>query len=75
MRVKTWKVLDYGQVPEDATPVEFGCVCGHEAFVPVLGRPLAQSGMGLVFGTEGGALPDSIKCRKCRRIFTKDEES
>jgi hypothetical protein len=74
MRVKTWKILDYGPVEQGAPVVEFGCLCGYEAMVPVKGRALAQIGAGIVFDTRGGALPDSIQCRKCRRIYSKDED-
>ena len=71
MRVKTWKVLDYGSVEQDAPAVQFTCECGYEAAVPVKGRALAQIGVGLVFDTGGGELPPVIQCRKCRRIYTK----
>lgn len=74
MRVKTWKVLDYGTVLEGSRAVEFTCECGCEAEVPVGGRVLAQIGMGLVFDTTGGALPRTIQCRKCRRIYTTEGE-
>jgi len=74
MRVKTWKVFDYGDVPEESPVVAFTCECGCEAMVPVRGRALAQVGMGIVFDTRGGALPRTIKCRKCRRIYTTDGE-
>lgn len=70
MRVKTWKVLDYGQVPADSPTVLYTCKCGTEAALPVVGMPIAQFGMGLVFDNQcKGHLPAIIKCRKCRRIF------
>ena len=72
MRVKTWKVFDYGDVPQDSRAIEFSCECGYTAEMPVRGRPLAQIGMGLVFDTDGGEMPHTIMCRKCRRIYTKD---
>ena len=72
MRVKTWKVLDYGLVPEGASTVSFSCVCGYEAEMPVSGTPLAQIGAGIVFSPDSaGALPAVVQCRKCRRILDK----
>lgn len=73
MRVKTWKVLDYGVVEPSAPTIEFGCLCGYEAMVPVRGRAMAQVGMGVVFDNTGGDLPASIQCRKCRRIYSDKE--
>lgn len=74
MRVKTWKVLDYGLVPESAPSHEYTCVvCGREAFLPMKGRPLAQIQQGIVFDNdEDGALPTVIQCRKCRCIFESE---
>lgn len=71
MRVKTWKVLDYGRVPVDAGTVSFTCPCGAEAEMPCLGRPLAQIGAGIVFDNDvDGYLPETVQCRRCRRILT-----
>ena len=71
MRVKTWRIIDYGTVPEDAPQVPFTCPCGVEAAMPVQGRPLAQVGAGIVFDTVGPwAIPAVVQCRKCRRILT-----
>lgn len=73
MRVKTWKIFDYGDVPEGSPAVEITCDCGYTAECPVRGRLLAQVGMGFVFDNTGGAIPRTIKCRKCRRIYTTED--
>lgn len=75
MRVKTWKIFDYGEVPQGAPSYDYNCPhCGYEAQMPMKGRPLAQiGGGGIVFDIdEKGALPDVVQCRKCRRILTKE---
>jgi len=71
MRVKTWKVIDRGEVPNDGPMIAFPCRCGYEAMLPVRGRALAIiAGGGVVFDTnERGALPAVIQCRKCLRIL------
>jgi hypothetical protein len=77
MRVKTWKVLDMGKVPETARLYPLECGCGTEALVPMLGIPIAACGSdghlpeAIVFDG-AGALPKVVQCRTCRRIFTKD---
>ena len=68
----TWDVLDLGRVPAEANTVEFSCPnCGHEAVLPLLGRPLAQLNRGgIVFDNDcPHALPKTIRCRRCRRKF------
>lgn len=74
MRVKTWIIVDRGNVPEDALTIPYECECGHEAELPVKGRPMAiTGGGGVVFDTDQkGELPRVIQCRKCRRILTMD---
>jgi hypothetical protein len=76
MPVKTWIVIDYGDVSPDAETVPYECPCGVEAELPIKGRPIAAiGGGGIVFDTnERGALPKTIQCRKCRRILTQEEE-
>ena len=76
MRVRTWKVLDYGEVPEGSPTCSYSCRCGYEAELPVLGRPLAQMGFsGIVFDNDGPyALPTTVQCRKCRRILTNEAD-
>lgn len=70
MREKTWKVLEYGQVPPDSMRALYTCLhCGHEAHIPVVGRPIAQVGMGIVFDAPPYEMPTRIQCRKCRRIY------
>jgi len=71
MRVKTWKILDRGDVPLDAATVDFACVhCGREAVLPVVGRPLAQVESGVVFDNDRrGIMPRLIQCRKCGKVL------
>ena len=70
MKRKTWDILDYGEVPEDAPKLEFTCEnCGTDADLPHLGVAIAQVGAGIVFDTEKYAMPARIRCRACRRIF------
>lgn len=72
MRVKTWKVIDYGSVPKGSPMAPFTCPCGASAALPVIGRPLAQLDGGIVFDNDAaGAIPDVIQCRKCRRILER----
>ncbi len=80
MRVKTWKVLDRGIVPEDAATIPFECRCGREAELPVLGRVIAVSGghepgeadQALVFDIGRHAVPTKIQCRKCGRVLINE---
>jgi hypothetical protein len=71
LRLRTWKVIDYGSVPVDSPTFEYDCPgCGHSAQLPVVGMPIAQfSGGGVVFDPGPHELPKQIKCRKCRRVF------
>ena len=71
MRVKTWKILDMGTVPEGAPTIDFPCPrCRQEAALPIRGRPVALSGDGVVFDTDGPyAMPATIQCRRCGRIL------
>lgn len=73
--MRTWKVVDYGQVPLESERVPYDCPhCGVEASLPVVGRVLAQlAGGGLVFDIGPRALPQIIHCRSCRRTFTQEE--
>lgn len=75
MRVKTWKIIDFGDVPETASRVEFTCIkCGRDAMLPVTGLAIAQAGQGLVFDNRHHSMPRTIQCRKCGRVFTTDKE-
>jgi hypothetical protein len=71
MRTRTWKIIDYGDVPKDAKTFPFEGDCGHEAMLPCVGTPIAQmSGGGVVFDNDmAGVLPDEIQCRKCGRVY------
>ena len=74
MRVKTWRVLDRGTVPDTAAMVPVSCICGYEAAVPYVGRPLAAIGQGVVFDVGvPHALPPTIQCRKCGRVLCMDD--
>lgn len=72
MRVCTWKVLDFGDVPTDARQVTYTCLgCGRGALLPVLGVPLAQLEHGIVFDGGPRAIPKIIQCRRCRRTYER----
>jgi predicted RNA-binding Zn-ribbon protein involved in translation (DUF1610 family) len=75
MRSPTWAVLDYGDVPQTARTIEYDCPkCGREALLPVLGSTIAQIPGGSVVFDGPGKLPRTIRCRKCRSVFTTDRE-
>ncbi len=81
MRVKTWKIIDYGQVPETSTTIPWECHCGRVAQLPVVGRVLAISGgsesngdESVVFDIGRHAIPTTIQCRKCGRVSTSAKE-
>lgn len=76
MKVKTWRVLDYGRVPKRARTIPFECWCGYEAQLPVVGRPVAITGGhqwpgddGVIFDPGPHAIPQEIQCRRCGRIY------
>ena len=76
-RVRTWEILDYGKVPRDAATVPYEMECGHEAELPVLGRVIAMTCEGgVIFDPGEYALPTTIRCRRCGRVYTtaKQEE-
>lgn len=68
MRVKTWRIIDRGRVPDNAETVPYECPCGNEAEIPVSGRVLALAAGGIVFDGEH-AMPPTIQCRKCGRVL------
>lgn len=73
MRVKTWRILDYGKVPNNARMIPYDCECGHEAALPALGRILAiTSDGGVIFDNGKRALPDKIQCRRCGRVLVRE---
>jgi hypothetical protein len=80
MRPKTWKILDLGPVPEGSKQYPMHCFgCGVEAYIPVVGLPLSQCGGasgygGLIFDIGGHAMPTTIKCRSCGKVFTNKDE-
>lgn len=73
---KTWKVIDWGDVPEGSPTVPFGGPCGHEAMLPVRGTVIAETSGGmLIFDSPGlGATPATIHCRRCGRTYTNAPE-
>ena len=73
MRVKTWKILDAGGVTKWDTSIELECRCGNAARLPVVGRPIAQVGIGLIFDPGTHAIPKTIQCRTCGRVLERDQ--
>jgi hypothetical protein len=74
-KLKRWRILDWGKVPQDGRCVLFTCLgCGNESQLPVLGTPMAQTGMGIVFDLGPHAMPNAIECRHCRRRYELDED-
>jgi hypothetical protein len=77
-RPRTWKIIDRGDVPQQgARSIEFDCICGMSADLPVLGLVIAQTGCGIpgelpnvIFDRGPQAMPREIQCRRCRRRFT-----
>ncbi len=70
MRVKTWRVLQYGTVPTGAPTIPYDCPCGREAELPIKGRVIAITGDGgVIFDSHDRALPPKIQCRKCGRVL------
>lgn len=73
MRVKTWRVIDYGDVPLTAATIPYDCPCGHEAALPVSGRVIAITGDGgVIFDGDQRALPPKIQCRRCGRVLIQE---
>lgn len=73
MRVKTWKIIDRGKVPEITQTVPYDCECGNEAELPVTGRPIAITGSGgIVFDIGNYSVPTSIQCRRCGRVYMSE---
>jgi hypothetical protein len=67
---RAWKILDYGDVPENTRLVSYTCAgCGSESGLPVVGLPVAQIDGGIVFDPGKHAMPRKIQCRRCRRTF------
>lgn len=68
--MKTWKVIDYGDVPKNSVSVDAVCDCGTVAILPVVGVPIARIGrMGVVFDSGNHAMPKVIKCRSCGKVY------
>lgn len=81
--MKTWKVLRWDDEPEDKTTINLGCPhCGTDAEMPIRANcgmtVIASMGLSLVFDAPSkippeNYLPNEVKCRYCRRIFTDKE--
>jgi DNA-directed RNA polymerase subunit RPC12/RpoP len=73
VRVKTWKILDRGNIPHNARTVEFTCMtCGRDAHLPVVGLAIAQVDEALIFDHPGHAIPPLIQCRKCGHVYEQE---
>ena len=73
MATRTWKIIDRGEVPENAASIDYCCVCGHEALLPVLGNVIAANSGGLlVFDIGKYAIPPRVQCRKCGRVLSNE---
>jgi len=70
--LKHWRILDYGNVPEDTSRmIEYTCMnCDEDSLLPVVGSVMAQMGQGLVFDIGGHAIPAVIQCRHCRKRYS-----
>ncbi len=82
MRVKTWKILNRGAVPENARLIPWTCRCGREAMLPIKGTPMAVTGdeklgdVGIIFDIDmKGEMPTTIQCRRCGRVMTNEKEN
>jgi DNA-directed RNA polymerase subunit RPC12/RpoP len=72
MRVKTWKIIDRGGVPELALSIDYTCMhCGREAELPVVGLALAQIDSAVVFDIGHYEMPAVIQCRKCGHVYER----
>lgn len=83
MKRKTWDIVRWDDRPEDVVVFpDFPCwKCGHEADIP-----RARKGPTIIAVLQGGGLvfdnpvekpaenfmPQEIRCRNCRRIFTNE---
>lgn len=73
--MRTWKILDLGDVPEDSAVTVLTCVrCGTDATIPVVGVAIAQVGAGLVFESKPYKTPRMIQCRKCGQVLEDSSE-
>ena len=75
MKVRTWKILDWGTVaPDTCSTIPLACGCGMTAQLAVQGRVLSIGGgeggdVSVVFDRGRHALPQKIQCRTCRRVL------
>jgi hypothetical protein len=79
-RVKTWDIIELGIIPVGT--ISLCCPhCGTDAEIPITKTEspvIAAVGLGLIFDNpnyQPGAavLPETIRCRTCRHIFTRKE--
>ncbi len=83
--VRTWDVVAWADRPERTQWIGFVCPsCGNEAELEVGADPgaavVATIGLGVVFDPSGHTppdnfMPDEVRCRKCRRIFSSEPEA
>jgi hypothetical protein len=73
--MSTWRVLDLGDVSVSAPVFQYDCPgCGNTADLPVRGRPTAELSDGaLIFDPGPRALPKTIQCRICERVFERGD--
>jgi len=81
--MKTWNVLTWNDKPEATRPIMLCCPkCGSDARLDIGETPggiiIAAIGLGIVFDPPGyrppsNFMPDEIKCRTCRKIFSSLE--
>lgn len=66
--MKNWIIIDWGKVPKTGhNTTDFTCVsCGEASRLPVVGLAIAQIDRGLVFDQSPHAVPDRIRCPRCR---------
>lgn len=82
--MKTWKVVESGQGFEPNDRISLMCPrCGVDASVPFraieVNPVIAATGLSLIYDKPWDmpidpVLPETLKCRYCRRIFTRAEE-
>ena len=65
-----------GQVSGPVRQIDYDCPrCGYEAKLPVNGIAIAQTSYGaVIFDAKPYAMPMTIQCRKCRRVYTNEPE-
>jgi ribosomal protein S27E len=81
MKRKTWEVLQWDSPPSHLSWIELQCPdCGNEAFVKiekeVFDKVEAVIGLRIIAPLASPSksfLPNKIKCRKCKRIYSDEK--